>query len=85
MFFIKERYLGQNCSRFSWYNQDINTKFSIDELIAIFLKKGGRINSYYLQGNNQSKHTLIYLKGWFAGKNIREALTKALAQSADTP
>jgi hypothetical protein len=42
------------------------------------LKKGGRINKYYLQDNNQSKNTLVYLKGWFAGKNVREALNKAL-------
>jgi hypothetical protein len=48
-------------------------------LISIFLKKGGRIDKYYLQEWNRNKHTLIYLKGWFGGKNIREALTKALA------
>lgn len=57
----------------------INTKTSVDELIAIFLKKGGRIDKYYLQEWNKNKHTIIYLKGWFGGKNIREAILKALA------
>jgi hypothetical protein len=45
----------------------------------MFTKKGGRINKYYLQDWNKNKHTLIYLNGWFGGKNIREALIKALA------
>ena len=57
----------------------INTKSSVDELIAIFLKKGGRIDKYYLQEWNKNKHAIIYLNGWFGGKNIREAILKALA------
>jgi len=63
------------------YNQNINinTKSSVDELIAIFLKKGGRIDKYYLRGWNRNKYTIIYLNGWFGGKNIREALMKSLA------
>lgn len=59
--------------------RDINTKSSIDELIAIFLKKGGRIDKYYLQDWHRSKHTILYLNGWFGGKNIKEALLRALA------
>jgi len=47
-------------------------------LVAILLKKGGRINKYYLQEWNKNKHALVYLHGWFSGKNIREALIKAL-------
>jgi len=61
-----------------WYNENINTKSSVDELLGIFLSRGGRINEYYLQKWNRNKHTVIYLKGWFGGKNIREALLKAL-------
>jgi len=61
------------------YNSFIANQPSVDELIKTFLKRGGRIDKYYLQDNNQNKHTLIYLKGWFAGKNIREALNKALS------
>ena len=64
---------------FVWYNELINTPTSLDKLIALFLKKGGRIDQYYLQAWNKNKHTLVYLNGWFGGKNIREALTKALA------
>ena len=60
------------------YNEFINTKFSVEQLIAIFLKRGGRIDNYYLQGSNKNKHTIIYLGGWFGGKNMREALLKAL-------
>jgi hypothetical protein len=67
----------------SCYNNLIVNQAPIDKLIEIFLKKGGRINDYYLQDNNQSRHTLIYLKGWFAGKNIREALNKALSSPKD--
>ena len=47
--------------------------------MAEFLQRGGRIDNYYLQASNQNKHTLLYLKGWFGGKNIRETLLKALA------
>ena len=45
----------------------------------MFEKKGGKINKYYLQEWNKNKHAVIYLNGWFAGKNMREALIKALA------
>jgi len=62
-----------------WYNGDINTNFSLQELISILLKRGGRIDKYYLQEWNRNKHATVYLKGWFGGKNIREALLKALA------
>jgi len=62
-----------------WYNEDINTKFSINELVATFLEKGGHIDKYYLQEWNKNKHAVVYLKGWFGGKNVREALLKALA------
>ena len=57
----------------------INTKLTLDKLIELFLKKGGYVNKFYLQDWNKNKHALVYLNGWFGGKNIREALTKALA------
>jgi len=47
--------------------------------VAILLKRGGHIDQYYLQTWNKNKHAVIYLNGWFGGKNIREALLKALA------
>jgi hypothetical protein len=46
-------------------------------MITSLLKKGGHIDQYYL--NNLNKHAVLYLNGWFSGKNIREALLKALA------
>lgn len=57
----------------------MNKNASVDELIAIFLKKGGHIDEYYLQEWNRNKHTTLHLNGWFSGKNMREALLKALA------
>lgn len=44
-----------------------------------FSKKGGRVDKYYLFEWNRNKHAIVFLNGWFAGKNIREALTKALS------
>jgi len=60
------------------YNETINTKFSVDELATTLQKKGGHINKYYLQEWNRNKHAVVFLKVWFGGKNIREALLKAL-------
>jgi hypothetical protein len=47
--------------------------------VGKFLAKGGRIDEYYLKSWNKNKHAIVHLKGWFGGKNIREAITKALA------
>lgn len=52
---------------------------TLEDLINQFLKQGGKINSYYLQNSLRSKQTLVYLNGWFSGKNIRDAITKAFA------
>ncbi len=60
----------------------INTNLSITELIASLIQKGGRIDKYYLREWNKNKTTLVYLDGWFKGKNIREALVKALTPGA---
>jgi len=54
-------------------------KPSLEELMQTFLQRGGHVNKYYLREANKSKHAVLFLKGWFGGKNIREALTKALA------
>lgn len=62
-----------------WYNIFINTQVTIEELVGKFLDKGGRIDNYYLKSWNKNKHAIVYLKGWFGGKNIREAISKALA------
>ena len=56
----------------------IHNKLSKEDLIDLFIKKGGRINKYYLQDWNRSKPALVYFKGWFSGKNSREAILKAL-------
>ena len=56
----------------------INNKLPREDLISLFIEKGGRINKYYLQDWNRSKPALVYFKGWFGGKNCREAILKAL-------
>jgi hypothetical protein len=48
-------------------------------LVRALQIKGGKINKYYLQDWNKNKHATVYLGGWFGGKNIREALIKALS------
>ena len=53
---------------------------TLDILIESFLKKGGKIDSYYLRSTNRSKRTLVYLRGWFSGQNIRSAIMKALGK-----
>ena len=58
---------------------NINTNTSVDKLVETFLKRGGHVNKYYLRDLNKNKHAVVFLKNWFGGKNIREALTKALA------
>jgi len=61
------------------YNEFINNKKDTTEnLIAIFLEKGGRINNFYLQKIKRNP-SLVHLNGWFSGRNIREAILKALA------
>jgi hypothetical protein len=55
-----------------------NTNLTIPELVDHFLKRGGKIDRYYLRDWNKNKHTLVHLKGWFSGKNVREAIQKAL-------
>jgi len=61
------------------YNESINNKKdTTDNLIVIFLKKGGRINKYYLQ-EKKIHPSLVYLNGWFRGRNIREAILRAFA------
>lgn len=53
---------------------------TLDELIDSFLEKGGKIDKYYLRNTNRGKRTLVYLKGWFSGANIRTAIMKALGK-----
>ena len=52
---------------------------SLDELVEVFLEKGGRIDKYYLLESNKNKHAIVFLKKWFSGKNIKEALMRAMA------
>jgi len=71
--------LGISASDFVCYNEFINnTKDTIDNLIVAFLEKGGRINKFYLQKKKRNP-SLVYLNGWFRGRNIREAISRALA------
>jgi hypothetical protein len=63
------------------YNDFINNRNvenSIDDLLITFFEKGGQVNNYYLQKQRRGP-SLVYLNGWHSGKNIREALSKAIA------
>ncbi|MFC1727342.1 hypothetical protein ACFL0Y_02355 [Patescibacteria group bacterium] len=61
------------------YNKSIDNKNdTTDSLILTLLERGGRINKYYLQKKKRNP-SLVYLNGWFSGRNIREAVLKALA------
>jgi hypothetical protein len=53
---------------------------SIEELVERFVKLGGKIDGYYLRRDRRSMRTLVHLNGWFSGKNVREAITRALAE-----
>lgn len=55
-----------------------NKNDTTDNLIDTFLEKGGRIDKFYLQKKKRNP-TLVYLNGWFRGRNIREAVLRALA------
>jgi len=70
--------LGISAPDYVCYNEFIKKKETTDNLIIAFFEEGGRINEFYLQkkGRNPS---LVYLNGWFRGRNIREAITRALA------
>lgn len=71
--------VGISASDFVCYNEFIENKTdTIDNLIVTFLEKGGRINKFYLQKKKRNP-SLVYLNGWFRGRNIREAILRALA------
>ncbi len=53
---------------------------SLDKLVETFLRRGGHINQYYLDVTNRNKHAIVFLNKWVSGKNIREALIKALGK-----
>ncbi|MBI4130442.1 hypothetical protein HY468_03950 [Candidatus Roizmanbacteria bacterium] len=61
-----------------WYNECIINTKSLEELIEIVTRKGGRINSFYLQ-NPKKGPSLVFYKQWYRGKNLRDALVRALA------
>ncbi len=63
------------------YNDCINIKNTIDtkdNLIVTFFEKGGRIDKFYLRKRRKGP-TLVYLNGWFRGRNINDAILRAFA------
>ena len=48
------------------------------EEIDKFLKRGGRINKYYLNNPRQNP-VLVFYKRWYRGRNILEAIKRALS------
>lgn len=59
----------------------IKVESSFESLVESFIKKGGRINKHYLHSWNTHKASIVYLKGWYGGKTVREAILKALSKS----
>jgi len=57
----------------------VNTDASLDRLVEKLLENGGHVNKYYLKNLNKNKHAIVFLNRWFRGKNIREAISRALA------
>jgi hypothetical protein len=46
-------------------------------LVKSFREKGGKINEYYLR-NPQRGPSLVFYKRWYRGKNIKDAITRAM-------
>jgi len=55
-----------------------NKALALEELVKGFTEKGGRINSYYLTYPARSP-ALVFYKKWYRGRNVREAIGRALA------
>jgi len=49
----------------------------LKELIKSFLEKGGRIDGYYLK-NSRKGPGLVFYKHWYRGRNVREAVSRAM-------
>ena len=47
-------------------------------LLEKFFKLGGKVNDYYLRQDRSPKGALVNLNGWFHGKNVNEAINKAI-------
>lgn len=56
----------------------ITEKADLKVLIKNFIKKGGKINKYYL-ANPKKGPSLVFYKRWYRGKNVQDAITRALA------
>ena len=59
-------------------NNLINKKLELQQLIDIFLQKGGKINEYYLK-NPKKGPSLVFFKKWYRGRNLQDAITRSCA------
>ena len=66
-----------------WHGNNVTMEKMIDDdknvLMGRFLELGGKIDKYYLRKDRMSKQVLVNLNGWFTGKNVQDAITKAIA------
>jgi hypothetical protein len=53
-------------------------------LLERFRKLGGKVNQYYLRQDRSSGRVLVNLNGWFGGKNLNEAINKAIISQSST-
>jgi hypothetical protein len=52
----------------------------IQKLVEDFLKRGGTIDKSYLHDLSRGRPALVYMKGWFGGRNLRVAINKAISE-----
>ena len=48
-------------------------------MIEKFIEKGGKINKNYLKNPSKGPVLVVYNHWWYRGRNIRDAITRALA------
>jgi len=48
-------------------------------VIENFIEKGGKINKRYLKNPPKGPVLVLYKHWWYRGKNVREAISRALA------
>ena len=62
-----------------WYTIFIENKILLEEIIKDFLLKGGKVNKHYLNSAYKGP-SLVFYKRWYRGRNIRDAIKRALAE-----
>lgn len=59
--------------------QNILKNSDLAEIVKSFIEKGGKINKNYLRTSFKGPVLVSYKHKWRRGKNLREAISRALA------